>query len=99
MHAGAEQLLRGIRAGLSGHVVPNPTCEPPPTQTPLLPLVPQQLRLVRHVWPSGLHGVAVASRCPASASATTASRAMRPPRRCFMDAPPVPREGRTAAPR
>ena len=57
------------------------------THTPLFPLVPQQLRLVRHLWPSALHGPAVASRSPASASATTASRAMRSPRTCFMDAP------------
>src|SRR5947199_269018 len=60
--------------------------------TPLCPFVPQQLRLVRHVWPSALQGSAVASRGPTSASATTASRAMRSPRTCFMDVPPVPRE-------
>src|SRR5437667_1805998 len=47
--------------------------------TPLCPFVPQQLWFVRHVWPSALQGSAVASRGPTSASATTASRAMRSP--------------------
>jgi hypothetical protein len=46
--------------------MPNPSFEPPPTQSPLFPVVPQQLRLVRHVWPSALHGLAVASRRAAS---------------------------------
>ncbi len=54
--------------------MPNPSFEPPPTQSPLFPVVPQQLRLVRHVWPSALHGLAAASRRAASIRMTVARR-------------------------
>ena len=70
------------------------------TQTPLFPLVPQQLRLVRQTAPSALHPPAVALRCPTSASAATASSAIRPSRAtCFIGPPWSRARGGTTAPR
>jgi len=94
----------------AGHVVrgvqPQTFTVPPPpqvwgaVQVPQLPPLPQQLRLVRQTAPSALHPPAVALRCPTSASAATASSAIRPSRAtCFIGPPWSRARGGTTAPR
>lgn len=68
------------------------------THSPLFPLVPQQLRLVRQTAPSALHGSAVTSRRPAKVSTTVATRTRPPRATCVIGHLLVPRERRTAAP-